>query len=70
MEDQEQNFIRGFNAGYQLSKNDPSLLKLLNKSTSNSEYLRALNLGAKQHDREKLSEQLKQSKGKNQDRDR
>jgi predicted RNA polymerase sigma factor len=66
--DKEKEFIKGFNVGYQLSKHDPALLAKLSKTTpDNSEYIRALQLGAKQHDREVLLDQLKQSKSKNRD---
>ncbi|MCF1715391.1 hypothetical protein L0U88_12210 [Flavihumibacter sp. RY-1] len=67
MEIPEQDYIKGFNIGYQLNKLDPQLLAQLLKSKSeNSQYLQAMQMGAKQHDRELLLEQLK----RNQDRDK
>lgn len=70
MENTEKEFIKGFNTGYQLSKHDPDLLKQLTKSeANNSDYFKALALGAKQHDREKLLDQLKQSSKKNKGKD-
>jgi hypothetical protein len=68
--DNEKQFIKGFNVGYQLSKHDPELLEKLTKNKAdNSEYMRALQLGAKQHDAEKLLQQIKQSQAKNKNRD-
>lgn len=72
MEDQEKQYTKGFNAGYLLSKHEPELLKqiLASANTSNA-YCEGLTLGQKQHDREKLLEQLKQSQKSNKkDRDR
>lgn len=71
MDDEEQQFIKGFNAGYQLSKHEPELLERILKSpTEDVEYLHAMRLGKKQHDREKLLEQLKKKQSKDQDRER
>lgn len=62
MEDQEKQYIKGFNAGYLLSKHEPELLKkILNSPASDKEYCEGLHSGKKQHDSEKLLEQLKQS---------
>jgi hypothetical protein len=72
MEDQEKHFAKGFNAGYLLSKHEPDLLKQLLKSTNKeNEYFQGLELGKKQHDREKLLQQIKHSnKTRNKDRER
>lgn len=71
MEEATSQFIRGFNSGYLLSKHDPDLLNSLLKSQNNdSEYIQAMILGKKEHDRELLLAQLKQSQKSNQrDRD-
>jgi hypothetical protein len=71
MEIPEQDYIKGFNIGYQLNKLDPQLLAQLLKSKSeNSQYLQAMQMGAKQHDRELLLEQLKKNQDRDKDRER
>ena len=62
MENQEQQYKKGFNAGYLLSKNEPELLKqLLSNPNNQNEYFEGLVLGQKQFDREQLLAQVKQS---------
>lgn len=71
MELPEQDYIKGFNIGYQLNKHDPQLLaQLLKSKAENSQYLHAMQMGAKQHDRELLLEQLKKTQERDKDRDR
>lgn len=71
MDTQEQEFIKGFNTGYQLSKHDPALLsQLLASGNNENEYFKAMALGKQEHDREKVIEKMKQSKDKSKDRDR
>mgnify|MGYP001429678406 CR=1 FL=1 len=77
MDSQEQEFIKGFNAGYQLSKHDPTLLsQLLASGNNEKEYFKAMALGKQEHDREKVVEKMRTSlkkekgKGKGFDRDR
>jgi hypothetical protein len=70
MEDQDKQYIKGFNVGYLLSKHDPQLLEQLLKSPNKgNEYFQGVSHGQQQHDREKLLAQLKQSQ-KAKDRDR
>lgn len=59
MEDLEKIYIKGFNVGYLLSQHDPELLTQLLKTKSSNEYFNGLHSGKKQHDREKLLEQLR-----------
>jgi hypothetical protein len=48
-----------------LSKHDPALLaQLLQAGHGEKEYLKAMLLGKKEHDREKVIEKMKQSKDK------
>ncbi|MFT3909739.1 MAG: hypothetical protein QM737_09970 [Ferruginibacter sp.] len=56
-------YIKGFNVGYTLSKHDPQfLMSILNRSASvKSSYNFGLLQGKKEHDREKLLDQLKKS---------
>lgn len=62
MDNQEKEFIKGFNVGYLLSKHDPELLlQLTNSKNNSSNYFKAMALGAKQNDRERLLEQMKKS---------
>ncbi|MFN8290183.1 MAG: hypothetical protein U0U70_08005 [Chitinophagaceae bacterium] len=62
MEEQDELYAKGFNAGYLLSKHDPELLQSILKTTSkDSRYFQAITMGKKAHDKEKLLEQLKQS---------
>lgn len=62
--------IKGFNAGYQLSKYEPDLFKLIIKKAQSSDpYFQGLLLGGQEYDREKLLEQIK-TKNKDSDLDR
>ncbi|MBS1509391.1 MAG: hypothetical protein JST86_01005 [Bacteroidetes bacterium] len=61
MEDQDKQYIKGFNAGYLLSQHEPELLKQLLKTKEANEYFKGLKSGKKQHDRELLLAQLKTS---------
>lgn len=71
MDSQEQEFIKGFNAGYQLSKHDPALLsQLLASGNAEKEYFKAMALGKQEHDREKVIEKMKQSRDKSKDREK
>lgn len=71
MEKQDESYVKGFNAGYLLSKHDPDLLKYILKSTSNdSSYFHALAMGKKEHDKEILLGQLKESQQKIRDKER
>jgi hypothetical protein len=58
MEKNEQEYIKGFNSGFLLSKHEPELLTKLLKGDNAHEYIRGLHAGKKQHDREKLLEQI------------
>jgi hypothetical protein len=50
-----QQFIKGFNAGYQLSKYESQLLdKILKSNNEQNEFVNALNLGSKQYQKEKF----------------
>jgi hypothetical protein len=70
MEEQDKAYTKGFNAGYLLSQHEPELLKqLLKTENTSSMYFQGLTLGQKQHDREKLLAQLKQSQ-MNQDKEK
>ena len=72
MEDQdEQLYIKGYNAGYLLSKHDPELLKgILQSANKENKYFQAMIMGQKEHDREMLLNQLKESQQKNRERER
>jgi hypothetical protein len=70
MEILDEKYLKGFNSGYLLSKHDPELLDKLLKSPNDNEYIKGMNMGKKQHDREKLLEQLKQSQKRSKDRER
>jgi hypothetical protein len=62
MEEQDELYARGYNAGYLLSKHDPELLNgILKSANKDTTYFQALIMGQKEHNREKLLEQLKQS---------
>lgn len=66
----EKEYIKGFNSGYLLSKHDPELLEKILKTPNDSGYLKGMETGKKQHDREKLLEQLKQSQKRSKGRER
>lgn len=52
--------LKGFNAGYLLSKYEPELLrKLMESFNKNHSYLQGLKLGSQQYDKETLLNQLK-----------
>lgn len=74
MEEQEvsQTYLKGFNNGYQLAKHEPELLDTLLKAKSQgSEYLKALEAGKRQHQKEIIMEQMKQqTKQQSQSRDK
>lgn len=53
------NYIKGFNSGYLLSKHEPELLTKLLKGDNAHEYIKGKHAEKKQHDREKLLEQVK-----------
>lgn len=59
MEKNQQDYIKGFNSGYLLSKHEPDLLAKLLKGDNANEYIQGMQAGKKQHDREKLLEQIK-----------
>jgi hypothetical protein len=62
MEENNELYAKGYNAGYLLSKHDPELLKSILKSANKeNEYFQAMIMGQKEHNREQLLEQLKQS---------
>lgn len=62
MEEQDELYAKGYNAGYLLSKHDPDLLKgILKSANKENRYFQAMMMGQKEHNREKLLEQLKQS---------
>ena len=66
MEDKGQLYMKGFNALYLLSQHEPELLKQLLKSDSkDNAYCEGLLMGQKQHDREKILQQLKDSQKSN-----
>lgn len=55
--------LKGFNAGYHLSKHEPDLFKkITSQAESNDPYLKGLLLGGQQYDRDKLLEQIKSAK--------
>lgn len=67
MSDQEELYIKGFNSGYLLSKHDSELYDRVVKSLDQKhDYLRGLQAGKKQHDRELLLTQLTESQKNNQ----
>ncbi|OSZ82565.1 hypothetical protein CAP35_04670 [Chitinophagaceae bacterium IBVUCB1] len=56
---EEQEYIKNFNRGYQLAKDEPELLAQITKSNPDSEVVKAMRDGAKEVQREKFREQLK-----------
>lgn len=71
MEQNEEQFIKAFNAGYQMSKHDPALLaQILQKADPEQEYIKAMLLGKKEHDREKVLQKLRQPKDRSRDLER
>lgn len=69
MEDQDRQYIKGFNVGYLLSQHDPQLLAQLLKSPSpGNDYFQGLTHGQQQHDRERLLDQLKNAQKKDRGR--
>jgi len=73
-----QEYLKGFNDGYQLRKHEPELLDKILKSTSTAtnERIKAMEAGSRQAQKEKIIEQMKekeakakeQSKGKERER--
>jgi hypothetical protein len=61
MEEVNQDYLKGFNVGYLLSEHDPKLLSQILKTKSSKEYFNGLESGKKQHDREKLLNQVHKS---------
>lgn len=62
MTEKEKQYAKGFNDGYQLSKHEPDLLnKLMKSATATNDYIQGLQQGKKQHEREKLLEQMQKS---------
>lgn len=59
MEKNEQDYIKGFNSGYLLSKHEPELLAKLLKGDNVHQYIQGMQAGKKQYDREKLLEHIK-----------
>ncbi len=65
MDSGEQTFIKGFNAGYLMRKHDPALIeRLLADSAAKNEYFKAMELGKRAYEREKVLDILKASKGR------
>ncbi|MBA9076546.1 hypothetical protein [Rufibacter quisquiliarum] len=65
MEEQEKEiyFIKGFNNGYLLNIHEPELLDgILKSGNHKSDYVRAMALGKKQHEKEQLMDEMKQSR--------
>lgn len=76
MEDEKTSpaYLKGFNQGYILAKHEPELLdKLLKSGNDDKEFIRAMHAGSRQHQKERLIEQMKQTqqkdKSKNKGRD-
>jgi len=70
-------YLKGFNDGYQLRKHEPELLdKLLKGQKSTNERLKAMEAGSRQAQKEQIIEQMKgkqekakdKSKGKERER--
>lgn len=65
MDSNEQTFIKGFNAGYQMRKHDPALIeRLCSDGKAKGEYFRAMELGKRAFERERVLDILKASKGR------
>ncbi len=56
---EEKEYIKNFNRGYQLAKDEPELLAQITKSNPDSEIVKAMREGAKEIQREKFREELK-----------
>jgi len=60
MEQQEQQFIKGFNHGYLLARHEPDLLKkIVSNKNDHNEYFKGLVSGKQEHDLEKMQKRLK-----------
>lgn len=60
-----QEYLKGFNDGYQLRKHEPELLdKLLKSTKSTNERLKAMEAGSRQAQKEQIIEQMKEKKAK------
>jgi hypothetical protein len=51
-------YIIGFNHGYILAKNDPTLLENAIKERGDNDYLKGLDAGKKQYEKERKIEEL------------
>lgn len=69
----EEKFIKGFNSGYLLEKNDPEGFKLiLNGTTGGSDYLEGLKAGSGEYKMEQYQQRMKEhadKKAKDKERD-
>jgi flagellar biosynthesis/type III secretory pathway protein FliH len=66
-EDPSDEYIKAFNAGYQMSKYEPELLEEILKSQGNineNNYFKAMAQGKEQGEHEKLMEEMKQIRQK------
>jgi hypothetical protein len=67
--EEEKRIISAFNIGYTMQKHEPELLdKILKSENSQSEYIKTLAAGKQQAQRDKILEQQKKLKYKQQER--
>ena len=72
-DDPSDEYIHAFNAGYQMSKYEPKLLKMLltsDQTPRSNDFLKAMEDGKDQHEQELLIFQMKQNKDRQQKRAR
>lgn len=70
MDKKEQTYIKGFNNGYLLNKHEPELLAKLLRGDKSHEYIKGLEAGKRQFEKEKLVEQLRSLQEKSKENDR
>ncbi len=64
-------FQKAFNAGYQLSKHEPQLMKqILQSPNQENSYLNAMKAGNKQYEKDKFIDQIKQTQEKSKDKEK
>jgi hypothetical protein len=65
----EELYIKGFNSGYIMARHEPELLKKLVKATPETEYIKGMKDGQKEHEKEMLQQRMMQQ-SKEKDRNR
>ena len=63
-----QQFQKAFNAGYELNKHEPELLKGILNSPNQSEFIDGMKAGRKQYEKDKFIDQMKQTQEQSKDK--